>query len=170
MATILKIYKTHPEVVLPKFATEQSACFDLAFQGYGKNEYTGYNSANKKFVRPTPKGQIFVNPGERVLVPTGLIFDIPKGYSVRLHPRSGLSLKEGLVLGNNEAVIDSDYTDELMIMIYNRSQIGRWISNGDRIAQGELVKQSSYSIEEITSAPKVKTDRVGGLGSTGVTS
>jgi dUTP pyrophosphatase len=168
--TTLKIYKTHPDIVLPKFATDESACFDIAFQGQGKHEYQGYNRANKKFTRPTPKGQVFINSGERVMVPTGLIFDIPKGYSVRLHARSGLSFKSGLILANCEAVIDSDFVEEVQILLYNRTDVGVWLNPGDRLAQGELVKQIKYDIEAISEAPTKKTNRDGGIGSTGINS
>jgi dUTP pyrophosphatase len=169
--TKLKIYKTHPDIFLPKFATEEAACFDIAAQYAGKHSYTGYNSQNAPFegVISTHSGnQITIMPGDRVLVPTGLIFDIPKGYSVRIHPRSGLSYKQGIVLANLEAVIDSDYYQETFIILTNTSVNKVRISNGDRIAQAELVKSVSYTIEETTEAPKQRTDRVGGLGSTGV--
>ena len=164
----LKFFKTHPDVVLPNFATDQSACFDISFQGHGKHEYVGWSDINKKFTRMTPKGEIFISPQERVMIPTGLILDIPKGYSVRLHARSGLSLKHGIILANSEAVIDSDFIDELQVLLYNRSLVGMWIRNGDRIAQAELVKQLEYNLVESTDKPKVKTNRVSGLGSTGV--
>jgi dUTP pyrophosphatase len=166
--TTLKIYKTHPDVILPTFATKQSACFDLSFQGHGKQEYKGYNDTNKMFTRPTPKGEIFINSSERVLVPTGLIFDIPVGFSLRIHARSGLSLKEGLILANSEAVIDSDYVDEVFVLLYNRSSVGRTIRIGERIAQAELVESVQYTIKETKKQPTVKTDRTGGMGSTGV--
>lgn len=168
MAVKLSMYKTHPDIVLPEFSTKQSACFDIAYQGAGKQWYSGYNETNKPFTRNTPKGDVFVNAGERVMVPTGLILDIPEGYSVRLHARSGLSLKRGIILANSEAVIDSDYVDELMILLYNRSTVGMWVRNGDRIAQGELVKQEKYDIVETMNKPELKANRVGGLGSTGV--
>ena len=107
-------------------------------------------------------------PGDRILVPTGLIFDIPTGYSVRIHPRSGLSYKQGLVLANLEAVIDSDYVQETFVLLYNRSEVDHTINNGDRIAQAEMVKREEYILWEIFDAPTQKTDREGGLGSTGV--
>jgi dUTP pyrophosphatase len=108
-------------------------------------------------------------PGDRLMVPTGLIFDIPEGYSVRVHARSGLSLKQGLVLANSEGVIDSDYIEELFILVHNISDNGISIAHGDRIAQGELVVREAYTIGEISCHPGQKTDRVGGMGSTGVT-
>lgn len=164
----LNIFKTHPNIVLPKFATKQAACFDLSFQAAGKTTYTGYNSFNAPFIRDLSTGSIRIMPGDRTLVPTGLIFDIPAGYSVRIHPRSGLSYKQGLVLANLEAVIDSDYIQETFVLLTNRSEVDITINNGDRIAQAELVKCEEYVLWEITEAPQQKTDRTGGLGSTGV--
>jgi dUTP pyrophosphatase len=164
----LNIYKTHPNIVLPKFATKQSACFDLSFQAEGKYEYTGYNAYNAPFSRPLSTGTIRIMPGDRILVPTGLIFDIPAGYSLRIHPRSGLSYKQGLVLANLEAVIDSDYVHETFVILTNTTQVDQTITNGDRIAQAEMIKQEEYILWEIEEAPTQKTDRAGGLGSTGV--
>ncbi len=164
----LNIYKTHPNIVLPTFGTKQAACFDLAFQAEGKYEYTGYNMNNAPFSRPLSTGNIRIMPGDRVMVPTGLIFDIPEGYSVRIHPRSGLSYKQGLVLANLEAVIDSDYVQETFVLLTNISQVDQNINHGDRIAQAELIKKEEYVLWEILETPTQKTDRVGGLGSTGV--
>jgi dUTP pyrophosphatase len=107
-------------------------------------------------------------PGDRILVPTGMIFDIPEGYSVRVHARSGTSLKQGLVLVNSEGVIDSDYIDETFVLLTNTSENGITINSGDRIAQAEMVKKEDYVIWETTSKPLPKTTRAGGMGSTGV--
>jgi dUTP pyrophosphatase len=167
--TTLKIYKTFSSIELPKFATEQSACFDLSFQNAGKFDYSGFNKMNKAFTRPFKDGRLYVNAGDRTMVPTGLIFDIPKGYSIRVHARSGMSLKQGLVLANSEGVIDSDYVEETFVLIMNVSDNGHWLTPGDRIAQAELVKSEVYNIEERKTRPTVKTDRIGGIGSTGVT-
>lgn len=164
----LKFYKMHPEVPTPKKATAQSACFDIHFCSAGKEYATGYTVMNRPINRPFRDGNLFISPGERVAVPTGLILDIPEGYSVRVHARSGLSLKNGLSLANAEGVIDSDYVDELFVLLWNNSGNGAQLSNGDRIAQAELVKLESYELKEITKVPKSKSNRAGGLGSTGV--
>ena len=166
----LKIYKLYPDVMIPKHQTIQSACFDLSFHGVVGNPVKGFTSMNKPFERNInfTDGSITISPGDRVMVPTGLILDIPEGYSVRVHARSGLSLKQGLVLANAEGVIDSDYINELMVLIHNISQNHTTIKNGDRIAQAELVRSVDYSIEETPIRPLLKTDRVGGMGSTGV--
>lgn len=166
--TTLKFYKTHPHVLTPAFLTGQSACFDLSFSSAGKQRYEGYNKQNKKFDRPMSNGTVHLMPGDRVMIPTGLILDIPAGYSVRVHPRSGLSLKQGLVLANCEGVIDSDYVNELFILMHNTSENGITINNGDRIAQGELVEHVKYNLEATLDKPGQKTERIGGMGSTGV--
>ena len=163
----LKVYKTHPNIVLPTFATKQSACFDLACQLEGKANYSGFNAYNGSFTRPCSNGIITLCAHDRILVPTGLILDIPLGYSVRIHPRSGLSLKRGIVLANAEGVIDSDYVEELFLLVMNVSENNHLIENGERLAQGELVKQERYSIKETTVRPVLKSERNGGMGSTG---
>ena len=105
----LKIWKTHPQNQIPKKATAGSACFDLQFQGHGKREYKGFSRMNKAFARPM-NNMINIQPGDRIMVPTGLILDIPDGHSVRVHARSGLSLKQGLV-DRKSTRLNSSHTD-----------------------------------------------------------
>jgi dUTP pyrophosphatase len=104
---------------------------------------------------------------ERVLIPTGLIFDIPKGYSVRLHSRSGLVWNDGVYLTNGEGIIDYDYVEPIFVMLTNISQSPKTINNGDRVCQAELVEKVYHSLEEIKEQPTQKTERDGGFGSTG---
>ena len=119
----LKIYKLYPDVQIPRHQTKQSACFDVSFYVAPGITVKGFTAMNKPFERyAAPDGSFAISPGDRVMVPTGMILDIPEGYSVRVHARSGLSLKQGLVLANAEGVIDSDYINELMVLIHNISQ------------------------------------------------
>lgn len=167
--TKLKVFKTHPDAPLPVFSTKQAACFDIAACFAGKASYSGFNKTNAPFERNFQMYTgVVVMPGDRVMCPTGLIFDIPEGHSVRIHPRSGLSYKNGIVLANQEAVIDSDYFHETFILLTNITDAKFTINNGDRIAQGELIKNEIYTVEETKDQPKQKTDRNGGIGSTGV--
>jgi len=163
----LKCYKTYQDIVLPKFATDGSACFDIAFQMAGKFDYKVYNQNNKEITRQFSNNRIQIMPGERVMVPTGLIFDIPEEYSLRIHSRSGLALKKGLVLANAEGIVDSDYTEEVFVILQNISSVGILIDHGERIAQAELVPVVKFSLVETKTAPKQKTTRAGGFGSTG---
>ena len=101
------------------------------------------------------------------MIPTGLIFDIPEGYSVRLHSRSGLAWNDGLYLTNSEGIIDSDYVNPVFVMMTSISQAPKTINNGDRVCQAELVKKIYHGLTEIKKPPVQKTEREGGFGSTG---
>ena len=89
------------------------------------------------------------------------------GYSVRIHPRSGLAFDQGLVLANQEGIVDSDYKEEVFIPLLNSTDSNRLIHNGQRIAQAELVRDESYSLLETMKQPGRTTERAGGFGSTG---
>ena len=114
---------------------------------------------------------ITINPGHRVKIPTGLVLDIPEGYSVRIHPRSGIALKRGLKLSNGEGIIDADYVEPLYILMTNTSQQEIVIAHDERIVQGELVVAGTgltqHPLEECFDRPLQKTSRLGGFGSTG---
>jgi len=176
----LGFYRLYENVTIPSFATKESACFDIKAHladndGRGlqikvvdvDNVPSSGPNISREWLRLTPY-QFLLAPGWRALIPTGLILKIPSGHSVRLHPRSGLAFKHGLVLANSEGVIDSDYFDELMILVTNTSKQQVTINHGDKICQGELVQSLQYSLTEIHTRPTWTTDRVGGFGSTGV--
>jgi dUTP pyrophosphatase len=169
---MLKVYKIFPDAQIPNYQTRRAACFDLSaylpvtstvriWAGKTQRDYDiQHDGANGK-------NYITIVPQERALIPTGLIFDIPEGYSIRLHPRSGMALKYGLVLANCEGVIDEDYVNETQIIVLNTSDEIMKIYHGDRIAQGELVRYEQAEIEETWQLPTQKSNRVGGFGSTG---
>jgi dUTP pyrophosphatase len=154
---------------LPSFATDGSACFDICARFHEGKPITAYTTSNIEMRVSHTDGKFTVFKGWRVLVPTGLILDIPEGYSVRLHARSGLALKQGLVLANGEGVIDSDYTNELLVMMHTVGDNMVTICDGDRICQAELVRNQPTLFVSIPNPPQPKTTRNGGFGSTGVT-
>ena len=173
--TSLKFYKLNEQAQLPVFATKQSACFDLyANLSVGENvQYYGAIQTKElprrvSFDINSNRNFIQLNNMERMLIPTGLIADIPDGFSVRLHSRSGLAFKQGVYLANCEGIIDSDYVDPIYAMVTNISNVPTRIYDGDRICQGELVRCEKYTLNESDEAPTQKTDREGGFGSTGV--
>ena len=173
--TSLKFYKLNEQAQLPVFATKQSACFDLyanlivdkTVQYYGAIQ-TKELPRRVSFDINSNRNFIQLNNMERMLIPTGLIADIPDGFSVRLHSRSGLAFKQGVYLANCEGIIDSDYVDPIFAMVTNISNVPTRIYDGDRICQGELVRCEKYTLNESDEAPTQKTDREGGFGSTGV--
>lgn len=108
-----------------------------------------------------------IKPGERVLVPTGLSMEIPAGYEVQVRPRSGLSLKTGLLVVNSPGTIDADYRGEVKIILGNLGNKDEIINHGDRVAQLVLapVTQANFEVhDELTDTQR----GAGGFGSTGV--
>ena len=173
--TSLKFYKTNEQAQLPVFATKQSACFDMFANLILDETVMYYNSLTTKelprrvsFDINSNRQFLQLNNMERMLIPTGLIANIPKGFSVRLHSRSGMAFKQGVYLANCEGIIDSDYVDPIYAMVTSISNVPVRIYNGDRICQGELVRCEKYTLDESDEAPSQKTDREGGFGSTGV--
>jgi dUTP pyrophosphatase len=169
----MKIYRDNPNAELPTFATEGSACFDLRACLEEGQTVTAYNPHNRKMEMPIRKASdgrasVSLQAGFRMLIPTGLIFDIPKNHVLDFFIRSSMALKYGLILANGVAKIDSDYVDPSYIMVLNTSDTSFTVYHGDRIAQAELRELKSYTLTERKTPPAQKTDRDGGMGSTGV--
>ncbi|TDQ37022.1 dUTP diphosphatase [Thiopseudomonas denitrificans] len=107
------------EFPLPAHATAGSAGLDL---------------------RAMLKEAVTLNPGDTLLIPTGLaIYIEDPGLAAVILPRSGLGHKHGIVLGNLVGLIDSDYQGELMVSCWNRGQSSFTIEPGERIAQLVLI-------------------------------
>jgi len=114
-----------------------------------------------------PGEEMTIKPGERVLVPTGLAVEIPQGYEIQVRPRSGLSLKTGLMVVNSPGTIDSDYRGELKVILGNLGQNDEVIKHGDRVAQlllAPVIQAKFEVVEELTETKR----GAGGFGSTGV--
>jgi len=166
--------KLHPEAFVPTYATQHSACFDVRVclpAGHRTVDvWTRDNIHSKGMAFPDENGGtdavLLLQQGDRVLLPTQLILDIPEGYSVRLHMRSGLAVKAGLMLSNCEGVIDSDYTQQLMVPVTNTSGTILRIRHGDRICQGEIMEVIPAIFAQVDDIGQ-KGDRIGGFGSTG---
>ena len=109
---------------------------------------------------------IVIQPGQTVLIHTGLAFEIPEGYGGFVFARSGLATKKGLAPANKVGVIDSDYRGELMIPLHNGSGVAAVIEHGDRVAQLVFLPcpQADFTTVDVLS-DSIRSD--GGFGSTG---
>jgi dUTP pyrophosphatase len=67
---------------------------------------------------------------------------------------------------NAPGTIDSDYRDEIKIILYNSGHTTFKVTPGDRIAQ--LVIAPVVQIKWVETDERTQTERTGGLGSTGV--
>ena len=141
----MKVKKLNEKAILPTYGSEFSAGADL----YALTDET-----------------ITVNPGETVLVHTGLAMEIPMGYGGFIYARSGLATKKALAPANKVGVIDADYRGEVMVALHNHSEKAAVIENGERIAQ--LVIAPFYKVEfELADELSDTVRGSGGFGSTG---
>jgi len=136
---------SNPDLPLPSRQTAGSAGYDLA-------------SAEPDFV---------LAPGERRLVATGLVLEIPPGIEGQVRPRSGLALRHGLTLPNSPGTIDSDYRGEVKVILQNGGAEPVTIARGDRIAQLVFAR---YEVAELVDATELEASArsAGGFGSTGL--
>jgi dUTP pyrophosphatase len=150
-ADTVRIRLIHPAATLPTRATPSSAGYDL----YASETTTIPGSI------VLPGGAVEIGRG---VVPTGLAFAIPSGLYGRVAPRSGLALRAGVDVG--AGVVDPDYRDELLVLLFNFGAKPFDAKVGDRIAQiiFERIAAPEIAVTETLDA----TDRAGGFGSTGV--
>ena len=110
--------------------------------------------------------KIMIEPGQTVLVGTGIAIVVPEGYAGLVCARSGLSLKAGLAPANKVGVIDSDYRGEIKVSLHNHSSVPAEVEPGQRIAQLLIVPVLAFDFEEVDELDKTQRG-TGGYGSTG---
>ena len=134
-------------IPLPTYATGGSAAMDL---------------------RACLPGPLTVQPGETVMVPSGIAISIhDPGLVALLVPRSGLGIKHGIVLANTIGVIDSDYQGEIGIGIYNRGGAAYTIEPGERVCQMMFVPVTQATLEVVEEFSMDSARGAGGFGHTG---
>jgi dUTP pyrophosphatase len=144
---IKRLEDADPSIALPQYETAGAAGAD---------------------VRANFKNKIgaMLDPGVRLLIPTGLSMAIPQGFEVQMRPRSGLALKHGITLLNSPGTIDSDYRGAVGVILMNTGSDAFFIAHGARIAQMVVapVVQAGFALVDMLD----DTARgAGGFGSTG---
>lgn len=160
-------YELCREVNIPKYANPGDAGMDL----YSPDEYT-------------------IDPGETVIIPTGIKMAIPKGYAILIQPRSGQSVKTKLRIANTPGLIDSGYRDEIGVIVeniepkfkdidYEFDEEGEihinsilhgapyTIEKGQRFAQMRLVEVPTAALLQVDKVEEIGDNRGGGFGSSG---
>jgi dUTP pyrophosphatase len=107
-----------------------------------------------------------LGPGERRLIPTGLILEIPEGYEGQVRPRSGLALKHGVTVVNSPGTIDADFRGEVGIVLINHGGEPYAVEPLSRIAQLVIAKVEQVEIELVETLSETSRG-AGGYGSTG---
>ena len=108
-----------------------------------------------------------IQPGERMLVPTGISIALPNGYVALVHPRSGLAIKHGISMVNTPGTVDAGYRGELQVILINHD-LTQPVSfkKGDRIAQLVIKKVECAQFVEVENLPGSERS-ADGFGSTG---
>ena len=142
----VKILDERIREYLPQYSTSGSAGLDL---------------------RACTNEKMTINPGDTVLIPTGLAINIADpSYAAVILPRSGLGHKNGIVLGNLVGLIDSDYQGQLFVSIWNRGKEIFELNPFDRIAQMVVIPVVQVDLNIVDDFKETERG-AGGFGSTG---
>lgn len=107
------VLQLDPDLPLPRYAHEGDAGADLL-----------------------SRLDVTIEPGERVLVPTGVALALPAGHAGFVHPRSGLAARHGISVVNAPGTVDAGYRGELIVNLINLDRHTAFaVHRGDRIAQ-----------------------------------
>lgn len=112
MSITVKIKKTDPRAIIPKYQTVGASGLDL---------------------HAVLDHDLFLSPGDRYLIDVGLAFEIPEGWEGQVRPRSGLSKNNGVLC--SFGTIDHDYRGSIAVCLYNHSFSAFRVKSGDRVAQ-----------------------------------
>ena len=137
------------DLPVPEYQTEQSAGMDLCAA-----------------LAETEDRQIVLEPGQRVLVSTGLRIALPPGVEAQIRPRSGLAISHGITLVNAPGTIDADYRGTVKVALINLGEEAFVISHGQRIAQMVLAPVIRGEWKVVAELPETGRG-AGGFGSTG---
>jgi dUTP pyrophosphatase len=110
---------------------------------------------------------LYLAPGERAVVPTGIAIALPDGYAAFVHPRSGLAARSGVTIVNAPGTVDAGYRGEIRVTLLNTdAHHGVTFHRGDRIAQLVVQRVERPVFHEVEVLPgSARGD--GGFGSTG---
>lgn len=150
----LKTKPIHPNAIIPKYATEGAACFDLHAATVDGYHLTGS----------------LVHAGYPIIIGTGLTFEVPPGHVMLIFSRSGHGFNFDTRLANCVGVIDSDYRGEVKVKLTcdvdSDDRAPMVINPGDRVAQAMIIPFPRVDI--VVADDLSETARgTGGFGSTG---
>ncbi|MBI1184640.1 dUTP diphosphatase [bacterium] len=119
-------------------------------------------------IRANLSSSVLLMPGERSLIPTGLFFELEKGFEAQVRPRSGLAIKHGITLLNSPGTIDADYRGEVKVIVINHGDQPFEITHGMRIAQVVVAPVTQVAFEAVNQLSDTNRGE-GGFGHTGLT-
>jgi dUTP pyrophosphatase len=143
----LGFVKLHPDAIDPFYNYEGDSGFDL------------YSIID-----------VEIPPFGRELIPTGLSFDIKDGYEIQVRSKSGLALKQGLMVLNSPGTIDSGYLGEVKVILMNMNNHSVKINKGMKVAQAVLTSVVNGKWVDLIKKDSISNKDRGdnGFGSTGI--
>jgi dUTP pyrophosphatase len=139
----------------------KDGCEDIQLPRYMSDGASGMD------LQAAVENSLEIAPGEVALIPTGLHIALPKGFEAQVRPRSGLTLKHNVTVLNTPGTVDSDYRNEIGVILANLGKEPFVVKRGMRIAQ--MVIARSYQAELVEVDELSDTERgMGGFGSTGL--
>jgi dUTP pyrophosphatase len=133
------------DLPVPARATDEAAGFDL---------------------RARVDGTLRLAPGDRALVPAGIVLALPPGFEAQVRARSGMAWKRGLTVLNGPGTVDSDYRGEIRVLLVNLGQEPVRIERGERIAQLVVQRLPEVRLKEVDDLRETARG-AGGFGHTG---
>lgn len=143
----INIKLAHSKATPPAYANPGDACFDLR--------------------AIVDDGPVSIPPGGSHVFSTGLVFEIPPRYVLKVYSRSGHGFKNDVRLANTTGILDSGYRGILMVKLRNDGDEAFTVNDGDRIAQG-MVEDYPEVVFTVADQLSDTARGEGGLGSTGV--
>lgn len=137
-------------------------------EGLPLPDYQTADAAGFDLVAAVPDDlTVTIAPGARALIPTGLIFELPRGMEAQVRPRSGLAVKHGVTVLNSPGTIDADYRGEVAVILINFGIEPFAVARGERIAQMIVAPVARVKLREAKKLTATKRG-AGGFGSTGI--
>jgi dUTP pyrophosphatase len=177
MSNGLKLFieKVYKDAKLPIRTTPEAAGLDVFVYGIMQIYYFVENNGTiqESIIKVDPKlyskfDNYILKPKMRILIDTGIRATVGKGYEIQVRSRSGLALKNGLVVANSPGTIDSDYRGIIGVILINNSNIDYTINIGDKIAQLVVQKVELLDIEVVNKLSEVDSRGENGFGHSGV--
>ena len=131
----IRKFPGNEDIPLPRYMTEDAAGMDIF---------------------AAVQAEVTIAAGDRMLIPTGIALELPRGFEAQIRPRSGLAIKSGITLLNSPGTIDADYRGEVGLIVINHGKDPFVIKRGERLAQMVV-----HPVTRVTWNPKKELEPTG---------
>ncbi len=133
----------------------------------GKPEYESLQASGLD-LKAGIESNLNIKSKDFIIVPTGIVLEIPLGFEAQVRPRSGLAANNGISVLNSPGTIDSDYRGEIKVILINLGKDSFIITPGMRIAQLVIAPVYKAKINFVKKILNITKRGKEGFGSTGL--